>query len=789
LIGVVESKGALTSRIKRMLTRPIPKTAKLGIIGSLAIIFFAAVLLPMAKATPPPEFVIKGTVTDAQTGKPIAGAKVGDEKYAGGKYGTVTDSSGNYSYKTWYEEHNIKCEAAGYKTETKVLLTKVLGTEREKVLDFAISSKMNSEDGFKAALSNGVTVELIGICEYPPEGKKWWRPDGEELAETFNVKETDTISAGGKQYALLYKIAGPNDKTFWADIEFSHGTGSLMVTDLQGLRINDVFGMKVFIDEQRAETSVKVNAAAGPWTVNIGYNGVGVLSTAKDGYGVIFAIPQQTDKGVTLVVSDDFNNCDRRVIAIDDNNEVHKGFNSAAGAGKTHQTNAIFSDITLDKIKEFQFQTRPQERVIFKNVSLRPGVKTDVKLQRDLITAEAFHVVMHPIDFEITTAKFNRGDLIEITDLSGTASDVRPGETYVVKGRYKLGSRDNAMLHVYATNGETSSSQGPIIKRGEGQFTRTFTLLKEGDLHLSFYPADGSESFGGVYFAQREADAVQKTGTEVVDAAVERFDIRPYPEGGLYTVTVSIRNRGRTESPKFGVNFYRGDPNEVKPMMHQAGPIKPGGLWHEGAMPFALKEGTNEIAVSLDPDNTLGESDRTNNEASMKVVVKDGKIVEKKVTLPAAKVLKTELPGPVQFYQVSRTVAEFPEKEDLSTPEAAYASINRVSASGDAAGWQRVSVKEIAEKLGRENKNGKMKVEPEWAKVLMNAKILEVRICNGNSAVVFAKLPQEFTSETIRQPIDIRHLKLEDGKWLNTGNDRVWTIEEARQSFDNLCKN
>ena len=53
-------------------------------------------------------------------------------------------------------------------------------------------------------------------------------------------------------------------------------------------------------------------------------------------------------------------------------------------------------------------------------------------------------------------------------------------------------------------------------------------------------------------------------------------------------------------------------------------------------MPFALREGTNEIAVLLDPDNTLGESDRTNNEASMKVVVKDGKIVEKKVSYSSA---------------------------------------------------------------------------------------------------------------------------------------------------------
>jgi beta-lactamase regulating signal transducer with metallopeptidase domain len=116
-----------------------------------------------------------------------------------------------------------------------------------------------------------------------------------------------------------------------------------------------------------------------------------------------------------------------------------------------------------------------------------------------------------------------------------------------------------------------------------------------------------------------------------IDVCVEDFDIRQYPEGGLYTVSVSIRNKGGAESPKFGVYFYRGDPNETKPMTHEAGPIKPGDVWCEGSMPFALKEGTNEISVALDPTNQISESSKTNNEASMKVVVKDGKIVEKKV--------------------------------------------------------------------------------------------------------------------------------------------------------------
>ena len=49
LIGVVESKSALTSRIKHILNRPLPKSAKLGLLGLLVIFLIAAVLLPMAK--------------------------------------------------------------------------------------------------------------------------------------------------------------------------------------------------------------------------------------------------------------------------------------------------------------------------------------------------------------------------------------------------------------------------------------------------------------------------------------------------------------------------------------------------------------------------------------------------------------------------------------------------------------------------------------------------------------------------------------------------------------------
>ncbi len=50
LISVVESKKALEGRIKQMLNRPIPKSAKPGILGLVIVLTLAMVLLPMARA-------------------------------------------------------------------------------------------------------------------------------------------------------------------------------------------------------------------------------------------------------------------------------------------------------------------------------------------------------------------------------------------------------------------------------------------------------------------------------------------------------------------------------------------------------------------------------------------------------------------------------------------------------------------------------------------------------------------------------------------------------------------
>jgi hypothetical protein len=86
-----------------------------------------------------PTLAVRGVVTDAATGEPIAGAKVSDQGYGPKPYkGATTDSAGEYRYVTWGEEHVVVAQAPGYKTQRKSITMSFFQTEKEKVINFAL---------------------------------------------------------------------------------------------------------------------------------------------------------------------------------------------------------------------------------------------------------------------------------------------------------------------------------------------------------------------------------------------------------------------------------------------------------------------------------------------------------------------------------------------------------------------------------------------------------------------------------------------------------------------------
>jgi hypothetical protein len=130
--------------------------------------------------------------------------------------------------------------------------------------------------------------------------------------------------------------------------------------------------------------------------------------------------------------------------------------------------------------------------------------------------------------------------------------------------------------------------------------------------------------------------------------------------------------------------------------------------------------------------------------------------------------------SPIRSYTVNKRVSDFPPLRDLSTPEAAYATIMRDFMATGASGseWSEISVSQMH---GTEREQ----VSPERASNCLDAQIQEVIIYKERLATVVAKMRERDTVG-----YDQRFLFYANGRWLNSGQDALAsTIGEARDNF------
>jgi beta-lactamase regulating signal transducer with metallopeptidase domain/ketosteroid isomerase-like protein len=406
LVGVVESKKALSERIKHILSRPIPKTARLGILSLLTIIVIAAVLLPMAKAA---------------------------------------------------KQEN------------------------------AVAQKPAPKQ-FIAALPNGVTVELLGVCEHLSEGKQWWLPDGSPKEnEPYDKIENPELQylfigsrSGGHRREFALRLNGINDNSINMRWRVLPSNGSLL--DEKPLRDNkpvkDMKAIVASIPIENDRVRIDIGVSSGDWkTVAGGAPDRDNSFSTLDGRGSFSNINERNGKTV-LTVADSFTDFDYNVIAVDNNDGIHTPANMSPVLSSARLTTVTFDNLPLETIKEFQLQIRPYEWVTFNNVSLEQGILTDVQINVEGADIEAGN----PKSVKVLTEsdKMNLYSMFMAigTNCESIESAINSGDIRTARDFSELIAEISPKMQTLAKETEFET----IVSAGVKHFDLFYQAIKDGNI-------------------------------------------------------------------------------------------------------------------------------------------------------------------------------------------------------------------------------------------------------------------------------------------------------------------
>jgi hypothetical protein len=254
------------------------------------------------------------------------------------------------------------------------------------VLPMANRPKLTAEDteaaenhNFKTILDNGVTIELVGICNYPSEGQQWWTPDGSPCPLTIKTEDHSGYTSQDPGYEFVFRKTG--DQPF----KIESVKGSDVNSGLTVLQPADLTGKRVHIKSRYRKTDIKIASPSGFWkTVHTAIpHPKGTTSANVNGKTLVLAAIKEAANAATVSCSDELGFKEAtRIIATDSaGNEYTGQILADAGVNNIRQRTIQFTVPITTSIAKISFQTCPYQYHTFKNVALRPDGKTDVEIQ------------------------------------------------------------------------------------------------------------------------------------------------------------------------------------------------------------------------------------------------------------------------------------------------------------------------------------------------------------------------------------------------------------------------
>jgi hypothetical protein len=243
---------------------------------------------------------------------------------------------------------------------------------------------------FEAQLSDGVTVELLGVSENPSKDRPWWRPDGSPLAQRPYDLLGASVAVGKDEMAREIAVRLRDLPSEPVGVQWQvQPTSGLSTREPPGLAnsMPDVRAIAVRMPANQDTARVRIGVAAGPWrTVSESGDVQGATAVGSAESGTVFSKPEEKDGNTTITVVHDIADQEVRVVTVGADGREHRGSpGQFLSAGKVTQLTVAFPKLSLKEVKAFRLQSRPYQWVEFRNVSLQPGQKTDVQVLHPLL--------------------------------------------------------------------------------------------------------------------------------------------------------------------------------------------------------------------------------------------------------------------------------------------------------------------------------------------------------------------------------------------------------------------
>lgn len=298
-------------------------------------------------------------------------------------------------------------------------------------------------DSFRAVLSGGVTLELVGVTRNNPRPNTqaaWWKADGSALPAA-PYSDLGIYSNVEGRYEVAVQVGGADDFVLSAEgPDDANVSDSRLPRSLKGEKDTGLRGFVISrIPKDEDEIDVRLAIAVGPWrtveswkfreldpatgvwrdrlpldraAVFVNKSGIVLTPPREENHGTPVEQPRTfvNQSSVVVEVTDTFHDQATRMIAVDRDDNEHQGRSQIVGRGKgLKQRRFRFEGLTLDKLVELRFEESDYIRARFERVSLRPDHRTEV-------------------DVSVITATPNTGQLAGLGYASGSAASASLGQ-------------------------------------------------------------------------------------------------------------------------------------------------------------------------------------------------------------------------------------------------------------------------------------------------------------------------------------------------------------------------